>query len=535
MSAPPVTELNIQTADQGFYEGFNKTVTVGSKVLVVILVVWAAAFPREAGAVLSGIRDWSFSTFGFWYHYIAAFCLYLTLLLAIIPRTGKVILGKEGDKPEFSTFSWIAMMFGAGIGIGMLTYSTAEPLYHFSNNPDVIKGNVIPESAENVRFAFQWAFLHWGLSPWGIYALVALSLAYFSFNRGLPLTIRSALTPLFGRSLEGWVGNVVDIAAVIATILGVAVTIGFGISQFSAGLYEISEAGVLVNDEGSPSNTGMIIGLVVVMAASTLSALSGVGKGIKWLSNLNLVLSIVLLAFFLIWGASTLAIKSLFLGIWDYLIHLPAMTLIYWSPSNEPQANALYQWQTVDWTVFYWAWWMAFAPFVGLFLARISRGRTLREFVAGAMLVPSLMCFIWFTFVGGTSIDLELNGGAARSILDAGQESQLFATLRYMLSDTMTVVMSSLVVMLLLTYLVTSADSAVLIINTINSGGDEGRKGKQHIIIWGLALTLVIAMLLLAGGLQAIQISMLIAALPFTVVMALMGVSLIKTLLIEKN
>ncbi|MFT4520408.1 MAG: choline/carnitine/betaine transport [Halioglobus sp.] len=462
--------------------------------------------------------------------YVMAFYAVTCIVLAVIPATGSIKLGQPEDQPEFSRFSWISMMFGAGIGIGMLTFSTAEPIYHFASNPDTILGNAQGETAENVRHAFKWSFLHWGFSAWGCYALVGLSMAFFSFNRGLPLTIRSGLASLFGRNLSGALGHTVDIAAVIATILGVAVTIGFGVSQFAAGMYEVSGAQWLIDSSGSPTNAGMLTALCVIMVASTLSALSGVSKGIKWLSNLNMGLTFFLLSFFLIFGATGLALEGLLTGIWDYVVNLPSMMLTYWAPGENETAAALYEWQSSSWTVFYWAWWIAFAPFVGLFLARISRGRTLREFVLGAMIAPSLMCFVWFTFVGGTAIDLELNGGAGGAILGAGQESQLFVTLRLMLSDSLVPIISSMVVLLLLTYLVTSADSAVFIVNTINSGGDEGPKGYVHIIIWGVALTLVIAMLLVAGGMEALRASMLVGALPFSLIMALMGLSLIKAL-----
>lgn len=524
-------EIEIAIEESGFYLGFNKVVAIGSKLIIATLVIWAAVFPQEAGAILGEIKTWSFARFGAWYMYVVAFFLATCTLLAVIPATGSIKLGQPDEQPEFSRFSWISMMFGAGIGIGMLTFATAEPLYHFSVNPDTILGYAQSESANNVRHAFKWSFLHWGLSAWGAYALVGLSMAFFSFNRGLPLTIRSGLAPLFGRSLNGGLGHAVDITAVIATILGVAVTIGFGVSQFAAGMYEISGAPWLMDINGSPTNTGMLIALCVIMTASTLSALSGVSRGIKWLSNLNMWLSFTLLAFLLVFGGTSLAFKSLLIGIWDYMINLPSMLLTYWAPATADPAAELYHWQSTSWTVFYWAWWIAFAPFVGLFLARISRGRSIREFIVGAMLAPSLMCFIWITFAGGTAIDLELNGSAGGAILSAGQESQLFATLKLMLSDGLMPIMSSLVVLLLLTYLVTSADSAVLIVNTINSGGDESQKGHVHIVIWGLALTLVIAVLLIAGGMEALRTSMLVGALPFSLIMGLMGLALIKALI----
>lgn len=528
---PPLTDLPISTASSGFYEGFNTIVTIGSKLLVGLLIIWAAAFPENAGAALSALNGFLLGAFGTWYIYVMAFYLITCLALALWPATGRIRLGLDGEAPEFSTFSWFSMMFGAGIGIGMLTYSTGEPIYHFSINPDVITGLVAAESAEVVRSAFKWSFLHWGLTAWGCYALTGLALAFFSYRRGLPLTIRSGLTPLFGSSLTGPLGHAIDIVAVIATVLGVAVTIGFGVSQFASGFYNITGADWLMQEDGTtPSNTAMILSLVVVMGLSTLSALSGVGKGIKWLSNMNMGLTFFFLAFLLVFGSTLFSLTALFVGIGDYLGALPAMMFTVWHADGTETGDALAAWQG-GWTIFYWAWWIAFAPFVGLFLARISRGRTLREYVMGAMIVPSVMCFIWFAMAGGTAMDLELNGGANRAILDAGLSSQLFATVNQLLSPALAVVMSALLVVLLLTYLVTSADSAILIINTINAAGDETPKGKVHILVWGAALTLVISVLLVAGGLSAIQTAMIIGALPFSFVLALMGIALIKALI----
>ena len=283
--------------------------------------------------------------------------------------------------------------------------------------------------------------------------------------------------------------------------------------------------------EGTPTAVAMIFCLVIVMIFSTLSALSGVGKGIKWLSNINMGLSFFILAFFLVFGSTVFAFKALFLGMWDYVIVLPEMSLTVFSGDGveDSVATKLAGWQG-GWTTFYWAWWIAFAPFVGLFLASISNGRTIREYVLGAMIVPSIICFVWFAFAGGTAIDLSLNGGAGDAITGAGLYSQLFAMIYFKLSPTMATLMSIVIVVLLLTYLVTSAVSAVLIINTIAAAGDESPKGRIHIVVWGVILTLVIAGLLLAGGLGAINTAMIIGALPFSVVMALMGLSLIKAL-----
>ena len=525
----PLTELEITTDKSGFYKGFNTFVTVGSKCLIGLLILWAAVWSEQAGTVLKAINGFLLDYFGHWYMYVVFFYIVVCLFLAFWPTAGKVLLGKPGEKPEFSNFSWFSMMFGAGIGIGMLTYATAEPIYHWGNNPSVIRGVVTAETIENVRPAFQWSFLHWGFSAWACYALVGLTLAFFSYNRGLPLTIRSGLTPLFGKSLSGPLGHIIDIVSVIATILGVSVTIGYGVSQFASGVFNITGADWIMGADGNPTVFAMLLALVIVMCASTVSALSGVGRGIKWLSNINMSLSLFLLLFFVFFGSTLFMFKALFVGIYDYLLAVVPMSITVWMENGTDIGDKLASWQG-GWTIFYWAWWIAFAPFVGLFLARISRGRTIREFVLGAMIVPAVMCFVWFAFVGGTAIDLELSGVANREILDVGISSQLFATINVLLSPLLAKAMSVVIVVLLLTFLVTSADSAVLIINTIAAAGNASRKGATHIIVWGLGLTLVIAVLLVAGGLSAINTAMIIGALPFSLVMALMGAALIKAM-----
>ncbi len=527
---PPLTELPIRTAESGFYKGFSHDVTISSKILVGGLIIWAVAFPEWAASVLSSLNSFLLANFATWYVYVMAFFLIVCIALAIWPAAGRLRLGHEDERPEFSNFSWFSMMFGAGIGIGMLTYATGEPIYHFQNNPDVIRGFVEGSSPETVRSAYQWSFTHWGLNAWASYALTGLALAFFAYRRNLPLTIRSALSPLFGSRLSGFTGHVIDIVAVVATVLGVSQTLGFGVEQFVAGLHRIGFGDWLLNDEGAASKSAIIFALLVIMGASTLSALSGVGKGIKWLSNLNMGLSFFLLAFFLIFGSTFFGLQALFVGMFDYLVALPGQLFTVWKADGTETGDALAGWQG-SWTIFYWAWWIAFAPFVGLFLARISRGRTIREYVLGAMIVPSVMCFVWFALVGGTAIDLELSGTAENAIIGTGLSDQLFATLAVMLSEGMAWIFSVLVVVLLLTYLVTSADSAVLIVNTINAAGDEGPKAKPHILFWGAALALVVGALLVIGGLSAIQTAMVIGALPFSLVMALMGVSLIKAII----
>ncbi|WP_085900727.1 BCCT family transporter [Kiloniella majae] len=527
---PALTELPIKTSESGFYRGFSQMVTISSKFLIGGLVVWAIAFPEQSGAVLNSINTFILASFGMWYIWTVALFIIMCIALALWPAAGRLKLGQSHDMPEFSNFSWFSMMFGAGIGVGMLTWAVAEPIYHFNNNPEVIQGITNSASADNIRMAYKWSFLHWGISAWACYAIAGLALGFFSYRRGLPLTMRSSLTPLFGSKLSGAIGHTVDIVAVVATVLGVAQTLGFGVEQFVSGLERIGISG-LTNEAGTANTAGIIVAIVVIMAASTASALSGVGKGIKWLSNINMGLSIALLAFFLIFGSTFFGLQALFVGMWDYLIALPDMLFRVWTTDGVEGsvATKLEGWQG-SWSVFYWAWWIAFAPFVGLFLARISKGRTIREFVLGAMIVPSIMCFVWFTWAGGTAIDLTLNGDAGDTIFSVPDGDKIFAMVQYMLSPTLGWLMSVMIVVLLMTYLVTTADSAVLIVNTINAAGDEGPKARPHIIFWGVTLGAVVAALLLVGGLKAIQTAMVIGALPFSVVMVLQCFALVKAI-----
>jgi len=526
--------LPISVAQSGFYEGFNRFVTFGAKALLAIFIIWVALAPEKAKLILADIQGGTVNLFSGWYMYVTFFFVLVCLGLALWPKSGRTRLGHAHERPEFSNFSWFSMMFGAGIGVGMLTYSTAEPIFHFANNPDVIAGAVDAQSAENVRVAYKWAMFHYALTPWACYGIVGMALGYFSYNRDLPLTIRSGLMPLFGKHLSGPLGHVVDIVAIIATISGVGVTIGYGVSQFASGVFNITGAEWMSAGGGKPTLAAQLSALVIIMIASTVSAISGVKKGIKWLSNINMSLSFFLLVFFLIFGATLFAFKTFFLAIWDYLIAFPEMSLSVWSASGDETEKALAAWQAA-WSIFYWAWWIGFAPFVGLFLARVSRGRTIREYVFGAMFVPTLMCLTWFALVGGTAVNLELIGTAKGAILDADISAQLYETVNLILSSGLAKLMSFVIVILLLTYLVTSADSAVLIINTISSAGDSGQKDAKHIIMWGLILTAVIAVLLIAGGMDALRSIMIIGALPFSLVMALMAISLIKALMFDKG
>ncbi|WP_343564343.1 BCCT family transporter [Kiloniella sp. b19] len=593
---PPFTNLDIKTADQGFYEGYSKTIAVVSKVLMTALVLWALVWPLNAGEMLSFVNGTLLNSFNTFYVLtVGLFALFL-FAIAIIPSSGRRLLGQPGEKPEFSNFSWFSMMFGAGLGVGLMVYATAEPLGLWGSNPELIKNtDIAANSQEAVQSAYRYTFAHYGFHAWAIYVVTGLSLAYYAYTRGMPLTVRSALTPLFGKHVNGILGDIVDVLAVIATILGVSVTIGFGVSQLVDGIYSITGMEWLVTitdgEAPVPSTVGLIVALVLVMGMSILSAVSGVGKGVKILSDLNLIMSCILLLTFVVAGSFAFAMTTYGQAFVDYVIHFAALSFEAYSPLTQeafvsalPEAvaalpaedvSALYSsatnaWGNLDgfksglpesflalsnsdqlvsaiykigeegrlfgwqsgWTTFYWAWWIAFSPFVGLFLARISKGRTIREFVLGAVIAPSLVCFAWMTILGGTAIDLELSGVAEGALIGASTTAKLFATLGQILDGGLLFGITVMSVILIMTFLVTSADSGILVMNTIMAGGSVDT-GIKHRIIWGSLLTLVIATLLLAGGggLKALQNAMIIGALPFTMVMVLMCVSLTKALI----
>ena len=588
----PFTDLDINTQDTGFYEGYSLPIALISKVSMTLLVLWALIWPAGSGATLASWNSTLLQGFNGFYIIAVGLFVFFLLIVALIPSIGKRVLGKEGVAPEFSNFSWFSMMFGAGLGVGLMTFATAEPLGLWGSNPVILAGEVAPNTVESLQSGYRYTFAHYGFHAWAIYVMVGLSLAYFAYTRDMPLTIRSALTPILGRHANGPVGHLVDVLGVVATILGVSVTIGFGVSQLVDGIYAITGMEWLMNgaEAPAPSKVGLIVALVMIMCMSIVSAVSGVGRGVKYLSNLNLVLSLILLLTFIIFGSFLFAMSTYATALIDYIINFFSLSFnAYGSTSvgeftaslpdavkalpvediaalhsgatgpwgsldgfksalpasftaldgSEGLATELYKsategrqfnWQAA-WTTFYWAWWIAFAPFVGLFLARISKGRSVREFVLGAVIAPALVCFAWMTILGATAIDLEINGGANGAIIGASNTAKLFVTLQNMLSGGFLQLITVMCVVLIMTFLVTSADSGILVMNTIMSGGAE-ETGVKHRIIWGILLTLVIGTLLLAGGggMDALKNAMIIAALPFTFIMVLMMISLGKAM-----
>ncbi len=586
---PPFTDVEIKTQPHGFYKDNSLPIALISKSIMVALVIWALVWPANANSTL-GSWNWrlleSFNTF---YIVITGLFFFFLAIIALMPRTGARVMGTPGQKPEFSNFSWFSMMFGAGLGVGLMVFATAEPLGLWGSNPLVVAGEVAGNTEASLQSGFRYTFLHYGFHAWAIYVVTGLSLAYYAYTRDMPLTIRSALTPLFGKMLNGIFGHVVDVLGVVATILGVSVTIGYGVSQFVDGMYAITGMEWMMNMEGdapAPGKVGLVSGLVVIMGLSIISAVSGVGRGVKYLSNLNLVLSVILLMTFVIFGSFAFAMSSYGSAFIDYILNFLSLSFGAYGPQSAaefaavlPEAAAPYAdalrsgatnaWGSFDgfksglegeaaalpddvlqqvyaagepgrqfgwqagWTTFYWAWWIAFSPFVGLFLARISKGRTVREFIVGCVIAPSLVCFAWMTILGGTAIDLELSGVAEGTIIGASNTAKLFVTMGEMLDGGLLSALTIMCVVLIMTFLVTSADSGILVMNTIMSGGSQ-ETGIKHRIVWGLILTAVIGTLLVAAGennpMDALRNAMIIGALPFTVVMGLMCASLAKAL-----
>ncbi|SMX29637.1 Glycine betaine transporter OpuD [Pelagimonas phthalicica] len=589
----PFTELEVKKASSGFYKDHSVEIALLSKGIMVALVLWALIWPANANGVLGSLNWRLLEDFNAFYVIIVGVFAFFLAVVALLPRTGKRIMGTPGEKPEFSNFSWFSMMFGAGLGVGLMVFATAEPLGLWGSNPVVLAGEVAGNSEEAIQSGYRYTFLHYGFHAWAIYVVTGLSLAYYAYTRDMPLTIRSALTPLFGRLMNGFLGHVVDVLGVVATILGVSVTIGFGVAQFIDGLYAITGMEWMMDmtgDAPAPGTVGLVTGLAVIMGLSILSAVSGVGRGVKYLSNLNLVLSVILLATFVIFGSFLFAMTTYATAMVDYILHFISLSFNAFGPQSAdsfaaslPEAAAAHAdalrsgatnaWGSFDgfksglkgdaaalpddvlqaayaagepgrqfgwqagWTTFYWAWWIAFSPFVGLFLARISKGRSVREFIIGCVIAPALVCFAWMTILGGTAIDLELTGGANGAIIGASNTAKLFVTLEQMLSSG--AFLSGITIMcvvLIMTFLVTSADSGILVMNTIMSGGEQ-HTGVKHRIVWGLLLTAVIGTLLIAGKtnggadpMEALKSAMIIGALPFTMVMGLMCIALAKAL-----
>jgi len=496
-------------AREGWLSGLNPTVAIVSKSLVLVVVVFTVLMTDAASVAFSTLREGIVSTLKWYYIALVAFVLGFAIWL-MMSRFGHIKLGRDDEKPEFSFFSWFAMLFGAGMGIGLVFWSVAEPLTHFESNPFLQN----PGSPRAAEVAMRLTFFHWGLHPWAIYAVVGLALAYFSFRRGLPLTIRSTLYPLLGERIYGPWGHAIDILSIFATIFGVATSLGLGMQQVNTGLY------VVGGWEVSISHQLILIGVVTSLAV--ISVATGLEVGIRRLSELNILLSVLVLAFVFIYGPTRLLVLGVMQSTGDYIQNVVWLSL--WTDATLDTG-----WQG-GWTTFYWGWWISWAPFVGMFIARISRGRTVREFVAGVLIVPTLITFIWFGIMGGTALHLELDQ-AADLITPVNEDMTLgiYAMFTALDSGAIGLIAAVLATLLIATFFVTSSDSGTLVINTIMSVGDPDPP-ISHRVIWGVSEGAVAAVLLIGGGLTALQAASISAALPFSVIMIFMMIALVNGL-----
>ncbi len=429
------------------------------------------------------------------------FCFFL-----LFSRYSNVRLGGPDAKPEFSTPDWFAMLFSAGMGIGLLFYGVAEPMFHFVAPP---VGD--PATADAARRAMYLTFLHWGLHPWAIYAIVGLSLAFANFNMGLPLTIRTAFYPILKERIHSWMGDVIDILATVATLFGVATSLGLGVQQVNAGLNHLF---------GIPQSALVQVFLIAIITAmATASVVKGLDEGIRKVSNLNISLAVLMLFFVLVLGPTRFIFDALVQNIGYYLQNLPAI-----STWGETYANT--KWQN-SWTIFYWAWWIAWSPFVGMFIARISKGRTVREYLMGVLFVPTMVTFLWITAFGDSAIYIELfgKGGIAKAV-----QENIPVSLFVLLENFPLAWLTSLLgIILVITFFVTSSDSGSMVIDIITAGGHPDPPKLQR-LFWAILEGVVAAALLMGGGLVALQTAAITTGLPFAIVVVIMCYSLYKGL-----
>ncbi|MBN9675365.1 BCCT family transporter [Salipiger bermudensis] len=487
----------------------HRPVFIVSAGLIVGFILFGVLFNDLANTIFTGLQSILARYLG-WAMILLVNALLLFVVIMAIGPFGDVRLGSMDEDPEYSIFSWTAMLFSAGIGIGLIYWGVAEPMYHFLA-PPVEEAQSVAAAQE----AMALSFMHWGFHAWAIYAVVGLALAYYHFRKGLPLSIRSTLYPLIGDKVYGFWGDVVDIVAVFGTMFGIVTSLGLGATQVNAGLEQVF---------GVPNNAGvqiMIIAAITLMA--TISVVAGLDGGIKRLSNINIVLTIILLAFMLIVGP-TLFIFDTFVDNYGYYLS----RLIQLGTWNEGWVggNEGSTWQD-SWTIFYWAWWVSWAPFVGVFIARISRGGTVREFMLGVMLLPCTIMFFWFTAFGGTAISISLGGDQA--LVEATQENYantMFVLLEYFPLSSLTALFTTVLIVM---WFVTSSDSGSFVIDMLTAGGDPNPPKIQR-IFWAVAEGAVASVLLLAGGLEALQAAAVVAGFPFAVVLFLIAWALVRAL-----
>ncbi len=479
-------------------------VTFWSAGVLVVFIAWTLLFQDTAAGVFDEVLSFIGNSFG-WLYILAANVFVVVGFFFAFSRYGKIRIGGPEAQPEFSTPAWYAMLISAGMGIGLMFWSVAEPIFHLAGPPPLF--GVDPMTGQAGTAALAVTFFHWGLHPWGVYALVSLALAFFAYNRGLPLTFRSVFYPILGKRIYGTWGNVIDVLTVLATLFGLATSLGLGVGQAAAGLNFLF---------GTPTGTGFQVLLIAIITGmATMSVVAGLDAGVKRLSQININLAIVFMLFIIVVGP-TLFIFSVFTqGLGEYIAVLPRLS--FWS-----EAFSDTTWQQ-GWTIFYWGWWISWSPFVGMFIARISKGRSVRELILGVMAFPTLLSALWMSVFGGTAINLQLNG--IRDVATAVNENVATALFDMLQAFPLTQLTSLLGIILVVSFFVTSSDSGSLVVDHLTSGGKLDSPKPQR-VFWAMMEGLIAAVLLIGGGLSALQTAAITTGLPFAIVLLVMCGSL---------
>ena len=471
-----------------------------SALSIIALVLLTLMFQEGAAEMFGALRPWLTSTFD-WVFMGAANIFVLFCLLLIVTPVGAVRLGGVDAKPDYSYMGWFSMLFAAGMGIGLMFFGVLEPVYHFQNPPLGVSADDT-EAARAMGMAA--TIYHWGLHPWAIYAVVALALAFFTYNRGLPLTLRSAFYPILGDRVWGWPGHVIDTLAVFATLFGLATSLGFGAEQATAGLNYLF---------GVPSgDTTKVVLILLITAAALVSVLAGLDAGVKRLSEINMSLALVLLTFVIAVGPTVEVFTGFFTGLGSYLANV--VPLSNWVGREDTDFMH-------GWTTFYWAWWISWSPFVGMFIARVSKGRTVREFIICVLIIPTVVCVLWMNAFGGTAVSQFLNSGytgVTETVANWAPELSLFKMLEPMPLSGIT---SFIGIVLVIVFFVTSSDSGSLVIDTITAGGKVDAPVAQR-VFWCTFEGLVAIALLLGGGLASLQAASIATGFPFAIVLVVM-------------
>ena len=470
-------------------------------------------FPESAGDVMETSQGWIVANLG-WFYMLAIGVFVAFAIIVALSSWGSIRLGRDDDEPEFGLLSWFAMLFSAGMGVGLVFYGVAEPLNYTTTAP---KPGWDVEGVEASGLAMAQTFLHWGLHPWAAYAVIGLAIAYAMHRRGRPVSIRWALEPIFGDRVKGWVGDVIDVLAIFGTVFGIATSLGLGAQQIAAGMQAIG----LVDEV---STNFLVILIVVITLIATLSVVSGVGAGIKWLSNGNLTLAGLLAVAALLFGPTVFIFQNFVESLGIYLSEVFHLTLDVGAYTRSEEAQSWFAGNTL----FYWGWWIAWAPFVGVFIAHISKGRTVRQFVAGVLLVPTVVGMIWFSIWGGNGLFRQWFG--AGDLGDVTAEESMF---RIFEQFPATQLLSVLGIVLVAVFFVTSSDSGSLVVDMLASGGHPNPPMWSR-VLWALLEGLLAAALLLSGGLTSLQAGSLMTALPFSVILLLMCVALVKALSLDR-